>query len=540
MKTKLSAISVCLILFFATDAFAQKRYGLIFGSNYTGNKAGIPELNLCEADATYLNDEIRRVGNFDEVKIVLGKDVTKDNIEKEIKALAKKAGDNDTVLLYFSGHGAFQRDASAKNGMRNLIICYDRPHLPDDELNKYLEKVKSPKTVFIFDCCFSGGIAKKGKATRGSADVPIPEGSDGTVKQDSEDFFFQDKAIISSADDNQTAIEVGGSINHGIFTYNFGKALSTADLNKDNVVTALEAFFKSREETVQMAKKFQHEQVPQISGNASGIFLSGKKNPEPPKPVDPPKPPAPSVDPEPDPVKPDPVQPVVTPQEPPVVPTNERGDLVLKTTIIQDRAYGLSDLPPDILIFAKKKRKGNRNVKVYIDDQEFTSSVTASSSNFWGAVKRQGQLIPGNIYTITLSKVPAGVHKITIKADDYPEIQETFAVLPNKKNELPITVSMSGFGAIQGKVFYKTLDNPVINQPIFMPTISSVTGIQKLNTDSEGNFWFTNLKPGDYEIKASFAEDLNLNNSMINVREGDVTKVDVILNVKMPSTKTKY
>lgn len=73
-----------------------------------------------------------------------------------------------------------------------------------------------------------------------------------------------------------------------------------------------------------------------------------------------------------------------------------------------------------------------------------------------------------------------------------------------------------------------------------MPTISSVTGIQKLNTDNEGNFWFTNLKPGDYEIKASFAEDLNLNNSMINVREGDVTKVDVILNVKMPSTKTKY
>ncbi|EMO02825.1 caspase domain protein, partial [Leptospira interrogans serovar Icterohaemorrhagiae str. Verdun HP] len=143
---------------------------------------------------------------------------------------------------------------------------------------KYFRKNKiSLRQCFIFDCCFSGGIAKKGKSTRGSADVPIPEGSNGTVKQDAEDFFFQDKAIISSADDNQTAIEVGGSINHGIFTYNFGRALGSADLNKDNVVTALEAFFKSKEETVQMAKKFQHEQVPQISGNASGIFLSGKK-----------------------------------------------------------------------------------------------------------------------------------------------------------------------------------------------------------------------------------------------------------------------
>lgn len=62
---------------------------------------------------------------------------------------------------------------------------------------------------------------------------------------------------------------------------------------------------------------------------------------------------------------------------------------MLKTTIIQDRAYGLSDLPPDILIFAKKKRKGNRNVKVYIDDQEFASTVVATSSNFWGAVKNK-------------------------------------------------------------------------------------------------------------------------------------------------------
>ncbi|TGK21051.1 hypothetical protein EHO61_04125 [Leptospira fluminis] len=540
MKSLISAIGISLFLF-STDVFAQRRFGLIFGSNYKGNKAGIPELNLCEADAKYLHDEIRRVGKFDDIKIILGKDVTKDNIQREIKALSSRAKSDDTVFLYFSGHGAFQRDANAKNGMRNFIICYDRPHLSDDELNDYLSDIKSPKTVFVFDCCFSGGIAKKGRATRGAAPVPIPQGSDGTVRQDPQDFYFQDKAIISSADDNQTAIEVGGNINHGIFTYTFGKALSTADLNHDNVVTALEAFFVSRDDTAAMAKKFDHEQVPQVSGNASGILLAGEKKPEPPPAVEPTKPPVvPTVTPDVDPPKPNPVTPVVTPQEPPVVPTNSKGDLVIKTTIIQDRAYGVSDLPPDIRLTTGKKRKGNRSVKVLIDDKEYETKISTESSAYWGSVKKMGKLVSGAVYTLTLKDLPAGVHKITIQADDYPEIQKTQAVIPNKRNEMEVMTSMSGFGAIRGKVFYQTLDNPVINQPIYMPTISSVTGIQKLNTDQNGNFWFTNLKPGEYEIKASFAEDLNLNNSNLVVKEGEVTEVDVILNVKLPSTKTKY
>lgn len=84
MKSLISVIGISLFLF-STDVFAQRRFGLIFGSNYKGNKAGIPELNLCEADAKYLHDEIKRVGKFDDIRIVLGKDVTKDTIQKKSK-----------------------------------------------------------------------------------------------------------------------------------------------------------------------------------------------------------------------------------------------------------------------------------------------------------------------------------------------------------------------------------------------------------------------------------------------------------------------
>lgn len=539
MKLKY-AISFLIAIFLTVNLSAQKRYGLIFGSNYKGNKAGISELNLCEADATYMYDQVKKAGNFDDVRIVLGKDVTKDNIEKEIKAIGKKVEEGDTVFLYFAGHGFYQRDAAAKNGMKNYIVCYERPHMSDDELNELLKSIKSEKTVFALDCCFSGGITKKGKSTRGSKDVPVPYGSDGVVRQDPEDFFFQNKAVISSADDNQTAIEVGGSINHGIFTYHFGRAFESGDLNGDKVITALEAFYHSRDAVVTMAKQFDHKQTPQISGNASGIILSGEKKPEPnPNPYTPNV--NPTTDPAYDPVKPNPNKPPVNNDEPPANNTVQVGDLLLKTSIIANREYGVLKLPISMdMMKAKKQRKGARNIKVLVDDKEYPFDLVSVESTEWGAtIARKGQ-----VYHILLKKVPTGVHKIDILADDYPKIQTTFAVLKDKKNELDLFNSMTGFGAIKGQIFYKTLDNPISGHPVYMPTVKSVQDKHKTATDKDGYFWFTNLLPGNYDIRANFtdpsAKPLNLSNSIITVKDGEVTEIQIILNTKLPRTKSKY
>ncbi|MCB1156245.1 MAG: caspase family protein, partial [Leptospiraceae bacterium] len=440
-------IITSLLLFSFGNLYAGDRYALVMGSNYKGNSAGISELNLCEADATYIKSQIQKVGKFKEVSLLLGKELTKANIKKAIQDLAKKADKDDTVFLYFAGHGFFMRDPSAKNGMRNYIVCYDRPHLADDELNDYLKEIKSPKTLFAFDCCFSGGIAKKGQKTRGNAEIPIPEGSQGTVKQNPEDFYFQNKAIISSSDDDQTSIEIGGRINHGVFTYNFGRAIENADLNGDKVVTALEAFFQTKEEVQKMAAKVNHQQVPQVSGDASGIFLSGQKEPKPPEEKKKPEPEPPSI-PEPDvnPPKPDPVKPVVTPDEPPVVDTGSYGDLLIRSTIIVDRSFGRIDRTPEEMI-KRRNDKGARRIKVFISDKEYAYSLKTRKSRFWGASSIGGNIKQGAIYDILVKEVPAGVHKIVVQADDYPEIQTTFAILKNQKNILKLRSSMSGYGA---------------------------------------------------------------------------------------------
>lgn len=548
-----------LILFFSTfsQLYPQNRYALIIGTNYQGNPAGIPPLELCEKDAKYLDSQVRKVGGFRDVNVLLGRQVTKANIEAAFKELASKVKKDDVVFIYFSGHGSKERDVNSPTGTRNYLVCFNRPHLYDHELDKLLSQIQSPKTVVVLDCCYSGGISKKGKATRGTGGIPIPQGLDGVVRQNHEDYLFQDKPIIASADSSQLAWEAGGNINHGIFTYNFGQALEKADLNKDEVITVLEAFFYAREGTIQMARKIGQEQTPQISGNASGVYLVGSNVPKPSKDATPPpkleqKEPLPESAP--------PVESPVTPptkvtnDEPPPqwIPSN-MGSIRIRTTILSERdlvSHRGQETPRELI---EKNRRNQsrgpgqnpsnsnlRRVLVLLNGEPFPFQLETKSSLVWGSYMSQGRIIPGNVYHILLSKVPAGVHQLKVLADDYPEFETAIGVIPNKENEIDLVTSLKNFGAIQGRVFYKTLDNPIQNHPIFMPTIVSTRGVQKVNTDKDGYFYFTNLKPGNYEIRASFAESLKLGNNIIQVKPGEVTKVDIILNVKLSGTKTKY
>ncbi len=181
-----------------------------------------------------------------------------------------------------------------------------------------------------------------------------------------------------------------------------------------------------------------------------------------------------------------------------------------------------------------------RKIKVLVDDQEYKSTVTTEKSKIWGAITKNGTLVPGDIYNIKIDKLPAGVHQIEVRADNYPIYKTAAAVIPKQTTNVDVINSMDGYGAIQGRVFYKTLDNPIEKHPIYMPTVVATNQIFKVTTDKDGYFWFTNLKPGKYEIRASFMEEMKLENSEIIVTPGEVTKVDIILNKKLSYTKTKY
>lgn len=536
----------------ASDLSAA-RLGLIVGTNYKGNKAGIPPLDLCEADAKLMTKTIKSHGKFDHVEVLLGRMVTASKVEKAVEALARKAGPNDTVVLYFSGHGTYQRDSSAPNGLRNYIVMYDRPHVPDNTLDSWVAKIPTAKLVWIFDCCYSGGIAKKGRKARGQGSIPIDKDQPGKVIENGdENFYFKDRAIIASSDANETSIEIRGGINHGIFTYYFAQGLQpkNGDLNRDGTVTAYEAFEWSKKRVIKAARRYKHRQTPQISGKASGIQLAGKTDPQPPIPV---KPQPEPVKPQPEPVEPEPtpgpgpsdIDEPVTPEEPEVVEHDQQSKVVIITTILKSLQAGPTPMDPMTLIQRRRRGNDDRRISVSMSGEEYDSKITWLDER---ALKRlTGETIPLGWYSykgkryrnkvamIEVKGVPTGVHPVEIKADGYPIIDERVGVeKTSSNNRLFVVASLSGYGTIRGKVFYKTFDTPLAGQTIWMPVVKQTNQVHKMKSTRDGSFWFLNLSEGrDYFIKASFLESLPLDNKYLTVSSGKTTKVDIVLNKRL-------
>lgn len=550
LKGAVLLLPALLMLFAATPADAARRWAVVFGTNYKGSSGQIPPLDLCERDAKLFESSLKNYGNYDEVRVFLGRQVTAKNVQDTLQELASKASADDTIVLYFAGHGSYQRDANAPNGLRNTIVMFERPHLTDDQLNDWLKSIKTTKLLWVFDCCFSGGIVKKGR--RGAGNVPITPGQPGKVIENGNDsFYFQNKALVASSDSNETSIEIGGSINQGIFTYWFAQGVNpgNADLNRDQAVTALEAFEWSSRRITQMAEKFNHQQHPQMSGNASGIILAGRITPKPPKPDPKPtpvKPPPPNEDPKPSPVKPEPTptKPVVpvTPEEPKVVEHPVKSGAQVCTTIFKSRKAGVTSMDPIERIRRSRQADQSRRVRILVSGKDYPSKL--SWVNRKQLLRKTGEDIPLGDYThygkifknkvacVDVSDVPTGVHEIEIRADDYPVIKRRLGIEKNvSENKLFVVASLAGYGTIQGKVFLKNFESPLKGQDIWMPTVNSPNTNFKMRSLSDGSFWFLNLPPDkNYFIKASFLENLPLDSKMLEVKSGAVTRVDIVLS----------
>lgn len=532
-----------------------KRLAVVIGTNYKGNDAGIPPLDLCEADAALMVQSLKNYGRYDDATVLLGQMVTAAKIQQAMKDLAAKATADDTIFFYFSGHGTYQRDSAAPNGLRNYIVMFNRPHVSDKELSDWMKPIKG-KITFVFDCCFSGGIVQKGRNPRGMGDIPMADNSPGTVIENGDrDFYFNDAVLIGSSDSNETSIEIRGSINHGVFTYYFAQGLNPAlgDLNSDKSVSLYEAFTWSAKRVTDHAKKLNHKQTPQIKGNASGYIVAGQVTPvQPQKPTntDPEKKPEvvtpqPEVSPQKPPVNP--VQPTdpVTNEEPAVVdngPT-QQGGYQICTTILRSRQAGQTTLDPYAILRKNKLGNVDRNIRVLISDKEYKTNIQwlneAQFASFCGeqiplgVYSHDQKVYKNQVALLTISGIPAGVHEIQIEADDYPVIKEMVGVEKRTTAKTLVVASLAGYGTIRGKVFYKNFDQPQPGQEVWMPTVTGINLQHKMKTTSDGSFWFLNLPPSSfYNIKASFLENLALDNQKLTVKAGEVTKVDVVLNRK--------
>ena len=252
-------------------------------------------LKYAKADAQSFGEEMRRrqtqLGGFERVEVVqlLDQEATKTNVLAAIKRLAgetgppslkvgpldalKRAEPEDTVVIYFAGHGTAQsqrfyliphnlgytgeRTKLTEQGLKTILAH----SISDLELEAAVEGLDAGHLVLIIDACNSGQALEAEEKRRG------PMNSKGLAQLAYEKGMY----ILTAAQSFQAALEAA-QLGHGYLTYALveeGLKTPVADNEpKDGVVIAREWLNFATERVPQM----QEEKMAQ--GRGVGLEIS--------------------------------------------------------------------------------------------------------------------------------------------------------------------------------------------------------------------------------------------------------------------------
>lgn len=157
----------------AADAAGSVSSAAAFGSQVYGIFAGIADypgtdddLDLTDQDAIRARDAlIAGAGmNVDNAYTLLNEDATSDNFRAALGSINADIGAEDTLVIFYSGHGnrvprAAGPNSSDPDGLDETIELYDGALL-DDELAALLENSNAGTILLVMDSCFSGGFSK--------------------------------------------------------------------------------------------------------------------------------------------------------------------------------------------------------------------------------------------------------------------------------------------------------------------------------------------------------------------------------------------
>jgi ankyrin repeat protein len=238
-------------------------YALVVGvSKYRDPK--IPKLGLADKDAKAFGDFLKtQHAIFKETRVtsLLNEKATKSEVEKYLYYTLPKAGKEDTIILFFSGHGAFDPIRPKEF----LFLPYDTEteYLSTSGVKMsgldFLKGVSAERVLIVSDACYAGGFSgMKPKSVTPSVDLFLQEFRNSSGR-----------AIISSSKDEQISWEVP-QLKNSVFTHYLLEGLKgKADKDHDGVVTLNEAYEYAYGRTKDQTKGRQH---PQIEGKMVGAF----------------------------------------------------------------------------------------------------------------------------------------------------------------------------------------------------------------------------------------------------------------------------
>lgn len=230
MQAKRIIIIISFILAYVISAYAKNYIVCVGVRDYPGRGN---DLQVSDQDAVNLASLYRSNGNS-EVACITNRNATSQNVVNAMRRLYSKAGADDTVILFFSGHGE-----------RGVFRCYDRP-MPYSTITDCMKLSRSRKRFVIADACMSGSMRSNRRSNGRNNEVNVM-------------FFLSSRT-------REPSREIYGMHNSVFTTYLIKGLKGHADSNRDRCITAKELFTYVSDNVISVTSRRQH---PVMWGNFS-------------------------------------------------------------------------------------------------------------------------------------------------------------------------------------------------------------------------------------------------------------------------------
>ena len=157
------------------------------------------------------------------VTTLLGSKATRENILSSLRSCFAKAGADDIVVFFFSGHGDKGGLCAYDTKGRSTLVTYA-------EVQKAIGSCKAANKQLFIDACYSGGL-RDGKKTARPATTARPPLSD-----------TQGIMLFLSSRTGETSQENRWAANGFLTQYLIKGLKGAADTDSDRIITAKEIF----------------------------------------------------------------------------------------------------------------------------------------------------------------------------------------------------------------------------------------------------------------------------------------------------------
>jgi len=234
----------------------------------------VPGLKYADDDAQAFYDYLINDNQIpkNQVTLLLNEAATLQNLRDLLGVeLRKKARKQDTVIIYYAGHGAPEPDRSSEDGdgLEKYLLPYDADPtrlystaLPMSEIARIFPRLAAERVVMLQDTCFSGATGLTGRTIQTAM-----------FRASISDHFLnrltqgKGRIIITASEANEVSLE-RDDFGHGVFTYFLLEALRHGDRDGDGFITTTEAF------------RYVSEKVPAATGQTQHPVKKGIESAE--------------------------------------------------------------------------------------------------------------------------------------------------------------------------------------------------------------------------------------------------------------------